>query len=88
MLLAVVATSVRLCWEPEPRGSHRNHIRTASASANVSKTPDLTQGNPVQDTSVMSSITSTDPNSKLPVDKQAKPKDQNATPKPGSSNTM
>ena len=84
MLLAVAAVLVltvlgALMWR-----SHRNHIRTASVSANVSKTPDLTQGNPVQDTSVMSSIMSTDPNSKLPVDKQAKPKDQNATATPGS----
>lgn len=84
MLLAVAAVLVltvlgALMWR-----SHRNHIRTASVSANVSKTPDLTPGNPVQDTSVMSSIMSTDPNSKLPVDKQAKPKDQSVAPTPGS----
>ncbi len=82
MLLAVAAVLVLTVVGAIMWRSHRNHVRSASVSASERKTPDLTQSNPVQDTSVMSSIMSTDPNSKLPVDKQAKPKDQSAATKP------
>ena len=84
MLLAVAAVLVLIVVGAIMWRSHRNHIRSASVSASERKIPDLTQSNPGQDTSVVSSIMSTDPNAKLPADKQAKPKDQNAAAKPAT----
>jgi protein TonB len=84
MLLAVAAVLVLIVVGAIMWRSHRNHIRSASVSASERKIPDLTQSNSGQDTSVVSSIMSTDPNAKLPADKQAKPKDQNATAKPAT----
>ncbi len=84
MLLAVAAVLVLTVLGAMLWRSHRNHIRTASVSANVSKTPDLTPGNPqnnIQDQSVMAA----DSNPKPPADNQAEPKDQNAAAKPASA---
>lgn len=86
MVLAVAAVLVlavlgALMWR-----SHRNHIRTASVSANESKAPDLTQSN-AQNKVPDQTLAATDPNAKLAADKLAKSKDQNAATKPGSPAT-
>ena len=81
MLMAVAAVLVLVVVGAIMWRSHRNHLRTASVSASESKIPAVTQSNPqnqVQD----QPLTATDPNAKLPVDKQAKPKDQSAAAKP------
>ena len=81
MLMAVAAVLVLVVVGAIMWRSHRNHLRTASVSASESKIPAVTQSNPqnqVQD----QPLTATDPNAKLPADKQAKPKDQNAAAKP------
>jgi TonB family protein len=77
MLLAVAAVLVLIVAGAFWWRSHRNRIRTATVIASESKAADQAPGslpNQIQNQPVAAS----DPNAKLPADKQAKPKDQAA----------
>ena len=86
ILLAVAAVLVLAVAGAMMWRSHRNHIRSATVSANESKTADVTQSN-LQNQLPAQPLVATDTNAKLPADKQPKPKDQTAAVKPTSPTT-
>jgi protein TonB len=86
ILLAVAAVLVLAVAGAMMWRSHRNHIRSATVSASESKSADVTQSN-LQNQLPAQPLVASDPNAKLPADKQPKPKDQTPATKPTSPAT-